>query len=254
VTTPAHEHLTELPSYDWCGTDPTSLPKLVPVARELTHAPIPTLLAVADVQLPPVVSPSGVADPDALARLAHPFVVTHAYRRAGWPHTVPEAWLRRSAVDRLASAYSMLPVGFGLAVWDAWRDPLLQAELHRIAYQDRDLAPGFVNPPSIDPARPSPHSTGGTVDLTLTWQREPLNLGTTFDAFVPAAASTAFETATEPGDIVVRNLRRLLRAVMTSAGFIQLDCEWWHFEYGTPLWAAVHETQPIYCATSPDES
>jgi len=252
VTLDANTPLVQLPSYDWCGTDVSGVAALQQIALDLDEPPIPELVSASALDLPRVALTPAVFDVDGLARLGDPFVVTHAYLKCGWPHARTSAYLRRSALDRLAGAASMLPEGFGFAIWDAWRDPRLQAELHRVAYQDELLPPGFVNPPSSDPGTPPPHATGGTVDLTLSWDGRPLNLGTTFDAFVPAASSTAFEGASTPEDVAIRNLRRLLRRVLRDCGFVQLDCEWWHFEYGTRLWAAVKQTHPLYGATSPD--
>lgn len=174
-----------------------------------------------------------------------------AYWHNGWPYSQPEALLRNGAAERLSHAAHALPADFGLAIWDAWRDPRLQAELHRVAYSNPNLAPGFVNPPSSDPRTPPPHATGGAIDVTLTWRGMPLSLGTEFDAFVDLAHARSLESVTDGTKVgTERDLRRLLRAAMVGAGFVQLACEWWHFEYGTRLWAAVHETEPMYPAAA----
>ena len=47
-------------------------------------------------------------------------------------------------MHHLLGALQALPAPFGLAVFDAWRDPRLQAVLHDRVYQDSSLAPGFV--------------------------------------------------------------------------------------------------------------
>lgn len=172
-----------------------------------------------------------------LVAIADPMIrVLGAYFHEGWPFAVPGAWLRPAAWDRLTAATDALPTGFGLAVWDAWRDPRLQAALHDRVYQDTSLAPGFVAYPDPDPRRCPPHASGGTVDLTLTFDNEPLSLGTRFDAFVPEAAATALEP---DGPALERDLRRLLSKVMSQVGFVQHPQEWWHWEYGTRYWSAV---------------
>lgn len=248
--------LTELPSYQDCGTDVSCVSGLVEIALGLDEPEIPNLFADPTQHRVPFVRPvSRAIDHDALIELKRPFRVVEAYRVTGWPYCRRGAWARRAVGDRLAAAYSMLPDPFGLAIWDAWRDPQLQAHLHEVAYLDPNLPPGFVNPPSADPRTPPPHATGGTVDLTLTFDGVPLNIGTMFDEFVPDAMARAFEAAPveDVNAVAVRNLRRLLRRVMIDAGFIQLDCEWWHFEYGTRLWAAVLQTVPLYGATSPED-
>src|SRR5690606_30389960 len=172
-----------------------------------------------------------------LVAIADPRIrVLGAYFHEGWPFAVPGAWLRPAARDRLTAATDALPTGFGLAVWDAWRDPRLQAALHDRLCQKTSPAPGFVAYPDPDPRRRPPHASGGTVDLTLTFDNEPLSLGTRFDAFVPEAAATALEP---DGPALERDLRRLLSKVMSQVGFVQHPQEWWHWEYGTRYWSAV---------------
>lgn len=230
--------------YSWCGIDPARLPDLPPVPAA-PEVPGPVGFG----SLPAVPDPAeGDAEP--LVHLEHPRIkVVEAYRRSGLPFTAPGGRLRREVADRLGSAADLLPPGFGLAVWDAWRDQRLQRVLHDQAYADPDLPPGFVEAPSVDPASPPPHSTGGTVDLTLTWKSIPLALGTDFDEFVPLARPAALEPVPDDDPLAVsRDLRRLLRSVMVDRGFVQLDCEWWHFEFGTRLWAAHLHRAPRYHA------
>ncbi len=169
------------------------------------------------------------------------------YHQACLPAAVPVVWLRRAVADRLSGAVAALPPRFGLAVFDGWRPLELQRFLHADAVARLGEAGGFVSEPSADPRRPPPHLTGGAVDLTLTFDGEALALGTCFDAFVARSAADAFED--EPG--VVRTLRRLLHQVMTSAGFVPLASEWWHFEYGTPRWAALRQVAPLYGPVEP---
>jgi len=259
--------LAQLPTYEWCGVHPLRLAAGYPGVPQLPHprdtTPIPSLFGDASGEsLPLVVTPYAPGRAELLVTLDDPLIRdVGAYWHEGWPYAIPDARLREGARAALVRAVGFLPPGFGFAVWDAWRDPRLQRELHNLAYRDDSLAPGFVSPPSADPGTPPPHATGGTVDLTLTWQSIPLNLGTRFDEFVPAASSAFLESsqaegAGDNGDdvMLVRDLRRLLREVMVSAGFVQLDCEWWHFEFGTRLWAAIRHTQPLYPAALPAQS
>lgn len=219
-----------LPDYAWASRPPQELGLVRgPWTDGLDPVPEP----------PPVIdlpdSPLEVAED--LEPVAHPRIrVMGAYWHEGWPFAVPGAWLRSDVHGRLHEACNHLPEEFGLAVWDAWRDPRLQAVLHDRVYRDGDLAPGFVAYPDPDPRHCPPHATGGTVDLTLTWQKVPLSLGTRFDAFVPEAAAAALEPDGPP---LERDLRRLLAQAMSRAGFVPHPQEWWHWEYGTRYWAAV---------------
>jgi D-alanyl-D-alanine dipeptidase len=155
------------------------------------------------------------------------------YHRAGRAHAVSELLVRSGVAGRLLAAAASLPDGFGFVLLDAWRPLELQVTLHRDAYGDGSLEPGFVALPSSDPAAPSPHLTGGAIDISLTWEGVPLALGTAFDEFGATAHLTAFEN--RPGR--VRDLRRLLHGALTAEGFLGLDLEWWHFEFGTQAWS-----------------
>lgn len=189
--------------------------------------------------------PSGTHDDEGLVELADSgLLVLHSYRRAGLRGSVDRQYLRAEAVRRLVAAADSLPPGFGLAIFDAWRPLALQRELFSTA----DLPPGAVAPPSEDPRTPPPHLTGGTVDLTLTWQGTPLALGTEFDDFGPRAATRAFEET--PGR--VRGLRRMLYWSLAEQQFIVLDEEWWHFEFGTRLWSVISGNPVRYTAIDVD--
>lgn len=193
--------------------------------------------------LPPGLSALGGSSREPLVEVLHPRIATiEAYRVMGFRNVVAGTWLRAEAAGRLCQAAEALPVGFGLAVLDAWRPLALQREVYDAAYRDASLPAGYVAEPSDDPASPPAHLTGGTVDVTLTWRGAPLALGTAFDEFTPAAAATWFEE--RPGR--VRELRRLLFGVMSGEGFAVDAQEWWHFEYGTVRWAAVCGEPVLY--------
>ncbi|MEZ5185871.1 MAG: M15 family metallopeptidase [Candidatus Nanopelagicales bacterium] len=220
----------ELPDYAWASTEPHAA-GVVRGGWAIGLTPIADLPEVSRLPDAPVGVQSG------LVPVEHPRIrVLGAYWHEGWPHAVPGAWLRPVAFDRLLEALAGLPEPFGLGIWDAWRDPALQAVLHDRVYRDPGLAPGFVAYPDPDPRRCPPHATGGTVDLTLTWRGSALSMGTRFDAFVPQAAAAALEP---DGPRLERDLRRLLARVMGGAGFVQHPQEWWHWEYGTRYWSAV---------------
>lgn len=233
--------------YEWCADDPADLaiPRLPPQMR------IPELLDATESDALPFVGDGAPGREEPLVAIRDPRIRSlAAYWHSGWQYSIPETLLRTGAAGRLSAAADSLPAGFGLAVWDAWRDPELQRVLHDAAYADPELLPGFVSPPSDDPRTPPPHATGGTVDLTLTWAGRPLKMGTGFDAFVPAASARSQEEVPDYASSAIdRDLRRMLRTAMVGAGFAQLACEWWHFEYGTRLWAAVFGGEPLYPAS-----
>ena len=224
-------------SYGWLTVDPEatglSVPEQPALPSILEPGSLPAVDAPVDEPLVAVVDPA--------------IELPAAYWQVGWPAAVPGTFLRADVTRRLIDVAIGLPRPLGLAVLDGWRPLELQRQIYRAAYQDPTLSPGFVSEPSADPRTPPPHLTGGAVDVTLTYRRRPLALGTLFDTFTAQAATAAFEGS--PG--VVRELRRLLVRRMLDAGFAGYAQEWWHFEFGTRRWAAVRGERPRYGPAAP---
>ena len=172
------------------------------------------------------------------------------------------AWSARAWPTASPRAATSLPDGVTLIVWDGWRAFETQRALYddwmaqlRATHPEWDAATlaretaRFVSVPSVDPACPAPHVTGGAVDLTLgDGDGAPLDLGTHFDAFVPEAGAVALEAV--PG--TARELRRRLFWAMADAGFTAYVEEWWHFDFGDQFWGAVTGRQARYGPIDPD--
>lgn len=182
-----------------------------------------------------------------------PIKVFPAYARLGIPGAVPECFVREGVYRALLHAARQLPDGIGMVVLDGWRPWRVQQYLfdtlheaihhHHPALDDGELmvrTREFVSLPSRDPMAPSPHLTGGAVDVTLCdADGMPLDMGTQFDEALPASHTDHFETlpALSSAQCQARNNRRLLYHVMREAGFTNLPSEWWHYDYGDQLWA-----------------
>ena len=233
----------DVPRFDEPNLTRNGADVLAELRIDLTeYPPLPHLTE--PTAFPPVTRPSS----EPLVPLVHPRIEVLAnYHLAGWQNAVPGAWLRESALHRLAQAASALPKRWGFCVFDAWRPLDLQAELYHAAYDHPGLPPGFVSPADPDPATPPPHLTGGTVDVSLTIDGIALGLGAGFDDFTDRARADALEN--EPGPD--RTLRRMLYWSLQSVGFVVLDCEWWHFEYGTRRWAALTGNEPRFGPATP---
>lgn len=145
---------------------------------------------------------------------------------------------RSQVKARLRAARQRLPAGFGLVVLDAWRS-MSQQQALRGHYHADALSVASTDPAAMRP----PHTTGGAVDLSLSYHGTPIAIGTGWDSFEPAAALNAFEV--EP-DSVVRRLRRLLSRVMTEVGFAPYEAEWWHWSYGDDVWASRLSVPALY--------
>ncbi|HLH24563.1 MAG TPA: M15 family metallopeptidase [Chloroflexota bacterium] len=174
------------------------------------------------------------------------------YHAAGYPGALPDCYARVGVARRLAAAAALLPAGWRLVVFDAWRPQTVQrhlfdrylADLRREQPEASDaalraLAARYVAPPSADAAHPSPHATGGVVDLSLLDASGALvPMGTAFDAFEARAYTRYFEErreADEPLTLAeegcLRN-RRILFHALRRVGFTNYPAEWWHYEYG----------------------
>ncbi len=173
-------------------------------------------------------------------------------------------------------------------VWDAYRPLSVQKALFDYFVQKLISERGgttsdylieaqkFVSLPSDDKTKPSPHSTGAVVDLTIIeftetgWaelqvlnsklfdcknekerfeiemkrfqlmrtESTPLPMGTMFDEVSPATNLYFYEDKTkEEIDIVCRFNRRYLTSRLWNVGFVAYEEEWWHFSHGDQFWA-----------------
>lgn len=183
----------------------------------------------------------------------------HPYVALGAPYGAWGPWfLRRSVQARLLEAQQRLTgerAGWRLHLLDAWRplpvqafmveytDRLLQREapeLDAAARRARVLT--YWAPPSEDPRRPPPHSTGAAVDLTLVDAAgRPVNMGSPFDEPSERSHPGHFAQATDAHGREANTHRELLARVMRGAGFVQHPQEWWHFSYGDRAWAREHD-------------
>lgn len=80
------------------------------------------------------------------------------------------------------------------------------------------------------------HVTGGAVDISLKGK----NMGTGYLCF-DGSQKTDFFINNE-----VANNRKLLCSIMEEEGFVNFYNEWWHFEYGTAMWARLTGNSQIY--------
>ena len=193
-------------------------------------------------------------------------IVEPRYFARGVEGADSEIYVRSGVGERLGRVAAGLPPECVLLVWDGWRRLVTQKSLFD-AQRDVVLAtrPGlsdeavtrlvqdFVSVPSADPLNPSPHLTGGAVDLTLADRNGvPLATGTNFDSFHDHSRTRALEDLltkaggwTQSDALAARN-RRLLYHSMTAAGFTNFASEWWHFDYGDQFWGASMSRPAFY--------
>jgi zinc D-Ala-D-Ala dipeptidase len=181
-------------------------------------------------------------------------------RNPPYYHAIPGAidrlLLREGVAKRLQAINARLaPADLELWLFDAWRPQAVQiyfhdhwfpAELKRRnpALTGQDLlaeVERYWAAPSTGDDAPSPHSTGGAVDLTIRWRGGGhLWMGSLFDDASEIAHTAHLESASDTFSFSAdeaRANRRLLYWLMTEAGFAANPSEWWHFSYGDQMWA-----------------
>ncbi len=190
-------------------------------------------------------------------------LVRPEYFFQGIPQALPECYARKSVVSRLVNASLKLPRGYKLVILDSWRPFALQQSLFDTFIKElkeqhpkktdpeiETMATAFVARPSTSGNSPSPHLTGGAVDLTLADDKGILlDMGTEFDATSPQSHTRHFEEKLEQGEplspdeqLQAQN-RRLLFHVMAETGFTNYPNEWWHFDYGNQNWAFMNQEE-----------
>ncbi|MDG9678540.1 M15 family metallopeptidase [Micromonospora sp. DH14] len=228
------------------GPQPTSVSP-TPSPTPSVSAPLPGFVVLADV------------DPRIHADIRY----ATAHNFVGRPITgyrEPLCLLTRQAAEALRRVQdAALASGHSLKVYDCYRpqpavddfvawskrpdEQQTKAEFYPDLAKNRLFADGYIGAPTA-------HSRGSTLDLTLVDEPaasqppyrvgQPLvactaprgqrfgdnsiDMGTGFDCFDPRA-----HTADPSVTGTARDNRRLLRRLMTDAGFVNYDREWWHY-------------------------
>lgn len=142
----------------------------------------------------------------------------------GWLHRDGAAALERAVAELAARDASL-----SLLVLDALRPQRVQERMWA-ALEGTGLQIYLANP-----QRGSIHSFGMAVDITLCdAQGRELDMGTPFDDLTELSHPVLEEQHLAAGRLdagAVAN-RRLLRDVMSAAGWLGITREWWHFDGG----------------------
>lgn len=129
-------------------------------------------------------------------------------------------FLRKVVADSLSKAnkYFIDNYNYKIKIYDGFRPLHIQKLMWQIMPDERYVA---------NPAKGSRHNRGAAVDITLVDANgNELDFGTPFDDFTEKASPNYLDF---PKNILEN--RKLLKDVMSKFGFIQLDSEWWHFDF-----------------------
>jgi len=186
---------------------------------------------------------------------------------------LPDIFCRESVFTRLSAASDDLPKGCRFVVYDCWRPVKVQQSLFNEMKKQfheadptktdaelTDMALIYVALPSLDPLKPSPHNTGGAIDLSIVdADGQPLDMGGAYDDATEISGTMYFEKKLAAGEtltgaeMIACENRRLLYGIMTKAGFTNYVDEWWHFDFGNQNWAwAGGSDHAIYGMAHPD--
>ena len=141
-----------------------------------------------------------------------------------------KAYLHKDAASKLDIAVKKLQKtrpGYKLVILDALRPRSVQWLLW-------EFVKGTAKEPYVaNPIRGSVHNFGMAVDLSISDpQGRELDMGTDFDDFSQLSQPKLEERFYKERKLTLRqiNNRKMLREIMTEAGFIQLPIEWWHYD------------------------
>lgn len=143
-----------------------------------------------------------------------------------------KAYLQKDVAERLSKVQeylSELKPGFHLLIYDALRPVSVQRKMWDALDSLSPIERGkFVS----NPKNRSLHNLGAAVDLTIVnTQKIPLDMGAGYDDIRQIAYPSKEKQFLAEGKLSAVHIenRDLLRKVMKSQGFRQLQTEWWHF-------------------------
>lgn len=143
-----------------------------------------------------------------------------------------EAYLQPEALKKLYQANELLTKknpNLRILIWDAARPRRIQ----QILWDTVDIPLEERSQYVANPESGSIHNYGCAVDLTLADSLgNPIDMGTDYDDFSETAHITD-ESTLVSNDILTQQQvdnRLILRNVMTEAGFLTINSEWWHFD------------------------
>ena len=142
-----------------------------------------------------------------------------------------EAYLVPEAMEKLRKANELLRkkrMDLHLVVYDAARPRSIQEQMWKVV-ENTELEDFVANPYKRGGG---PHNYGVAVDVTLVdCTGHPIPMGSEYDYFGDRSRVDLEAELFERGEINRRELlnRRLLREIMTEAGWLVEPSEWWHF-------------------------
>ena len=153
---------------------------------------------------------------------------------------VQRAFIHKDALPKLKRAIKIMEremPGSTLVIFDASRPMYAQSALKRTVAgtpYSNFVSSGVTG---------GLHNYGLALDLSITdSEGNLLDMGTDFDSFERCAGEVGEADALQSGRLTEQQVsnRRILRSIMTRAGFVPLGSEWWHFNAYTRAYTKEH--------------
>ena len=164
-----------------------------------------------------------------------------AHNLTGHPlagYCAEKAFCTVEAANALVKAAEVFrQMGYGVLIYDAYRPQKAVDDFVTWSQEPENFATKAEFYPALEKtdlfpmgyiARQSGHTRGSTIDLTLTKNGVPIDMGTCFDLMDDLSHHGA-AGVTEAQE----QNRALLRSVMCWAGFAPYENEWWHYRLMT---------------------
>lgn len=143
-----------------------------------------------------------------------------------------------------------------LVLWDAHRSRVTQAHLFELELDRLRAEHPNASEPQLktmaeevveDPDGVFSFGTGGAVAVTLACDGAILDLGSAFGERGESAHMDFFRwrPPESQSERDAERYRTLLREAMEDADFVRSEREWWHYEFGTALWARERGRDPL---------
>lgn len=198
------------------------------------------------------------------------FVCYNAYLKKGFAGADSTIFTRKSVLNKIQTiATSLKPHGIGLYIFDAFRsretqlalfnamkDEIKQKNPHLSDEELLEQTKIFVSDPfNTSKVSVPPHNSGGAIDLALfdISTQQVWEFGSGFDDPSEVSQTNFFEQKYNPQfnisqknwELFQRN-RRILFHLFCDQGFINYECEWWHYDLGDARWVQTHSIDYLY--------
>jgi len=197
------------------------------------------------------------------------FIIKPMFFLIGMKGAIGECYVRETVAELLIKASNSLPKGYKFLIHDTWRPLEIQKELFDYHLEEIrkdnpetseqqliEMTECYCALPSYDNTKPSPHNTGGAMDLTIV-DETGKELQMEAAPYTEESSTRFYEKKEDRGEkllskeLVYRDNRRLLYNILVKEGFSNYPYEWWHFDYGNQFWGKMTGNIAMYGMIKP---